>query len=367
MSAPTAWLWVVAILISEWGHYAALAALLLAALSWRTARANALLAIVTAGLCLSPAIRAAWIARSLPARLTAAFGEQSLIPKRGPLKLLDLLHGLRLPEVTVTEVVYAMNGRKPLELDLYQAKNGVAPQPLIIVIHGGGWRSGSKKQLAALPRYLARRSYAVAAINYRHAPGWPFPAAVEDTFRAIDFLKANAVEYRLDPARVAIIGRSAGGQIALSAAYAKREPALRGVVAFYAPTDLVLGYQKPSRRWVFDSKKALENYLRGSPAENPEAYAAASPINFVDEGTPPTLLIHGALDPIVWPLHSELLVARLKAENRPHFYLQLPWATHGCEANLSGPSGQLSLYAIERFLAFAFSHPQPGAPAPARP
>jgi dipeptidyl aminopeptidase/acylaminoacyl peptidase len=91
--------------------------------------------------------------------------------------------------------------------------------------------------------------------------------------------------------------------------------------------------------------------IGGSPSEKPEAYAAASPINFVNATTPPTLLIHGGNDAIVWPQHSQLLAGRLRAADRPHLYLHLPWATHGCDANLSGPSGQLSLYAIERFLA----------------
>ena len=57
---------------------------------------------------------------------------------------------------------------------------------------------------------------------------------------------------------------------------------------------------------------------------------------------------------MVWSAHSELLAARLREIGRPHFYLRLPWATHGCDANLGGPSGQLSTYAVDRFLAYAF-------------
>ena len=107
---------------------------------------------------------------------------------------------------------------------------------------------------------------------------------------------------------------------------------------------------------MLDSRKVLEDYLGGTPAQKPEVYAAASPSNFVNATTPPTLLIHGRLDPIVWPEQSERLAARLKENGRPYFHLYLPWATHGCDANLHGPSGQLSLYAIDRFLAYAL-HP----------
>jgi acetyl esterase/lipase len=265
----------------------------------------------------------------------------------------DLILGVRAPEVEVTEHEYAQNGRKALKLDLYRSRGVEMPQPLIVVVHGGSWNGGDKKELPAINRYLAGQQYAVASINYRHAPKHPFPAAVEDVFRAIEFLRMNAGELRIDAKRIVLLGRSAGGQIALSAAYAGKDPAVRGVVAFYAPTDLVLGYEKPSRRGVLDSKRALEGYLGGAPSQAPDRYAAASPANFINAATPMTLLIHGGLDPIVWPIHSELAASRLEAANRPHLYLHVPWATHGCDANLSGPSGQLSLYAINRFLAAA--------------
>ncbi len=165
----------------------------------------------------------------------------------------------------------------------------------------------------------------------------PSPLRSKTSQRALDYLKANAAGLRLDATRIVLLGRSAGGQIALTAAYARPDPALRGVISFYGPTDLVFGYDYPSSPWVIDSKKVLELYLRGSPAENPAGYAAASPVNAVALNSPPTLLIHGALDPMVWSVHSDRLDARLREIGRPHFYLRLPWATHGCDANLRGP------------------------------
>jgi hypothetical protein len=78
-----------------------------------------------------------------------------------------------------------------------------------------------------------------------------------DVGHALDFLKANAVRFDIDATRIVLLGRSAGGQIALSAAYGLRNPAIRGVVSFYGPTDLVWGYQHPSRRWVLNSTRAL--------------------------------------------------------------------------------------------------------------
>ncbi len=313
--------------------------------------ATTVLLTTAAILYLWPAIGAGSIATSLPSRCTAAFGRLEAPAQRAPFSWWRLLGG-RNPDAAVTEHVYATVGTKQLKLDLYQsAKRDGGPRPLILVIHGGSWNGGNRKQLPAINRYLANKGYAVASIDYRHAPKWRFPAAVDDVFRALEFLQANATELQIDATKVVLIARSAGGQIALSAAYAQRNDSIAGVIAFYAPTDLVLGYQKPSRRAVLDSKTVLEDYLGGTPAQKPDLYAAASPAANVTSAAPPTLLVHGGLDPIVWPIHSQLLDERLQLARRPHLLLRLPWATHGCDANVKGPSGQLSMYAIDRFLA----------------
>ena len=352
VSAPTEWTWIVAIVAGEWGHYAALASLLLGAVALGAGRpglTTALLAGASSILYISPAVRAYVIGGSLSARCSSAFGDHSAHGK--PMELGVLFFGRSVDEVRVATHEYAKPDRKSLKLDLYRRAGASEPQPLVIMIHGGSWNGGSKSQLPAINRRLAAKGYTVASINYRHAPKWRFPAPVDDVFAAIEFLRANAAQFGLDATRVVLIGRSAGGQLALAAAYSGRDAAIRGVVSFYAPTDLVLGYAKPSRRSVLDSQKALEGFLGGGPAENPDGYAAASPLRHVNAATPPTLLIHGELDPIVWPMHSELLAARLNEAGRRHLFLSLPWATHGCDANIDGPTGQLSLYAIERFLA----------------
>jgi acetyl esterase/lipase len=350
VSAPTAMLVIVAILIGEWGHYVALLAIVIAVIARRHGRLGVLtacLALLTALLCLSPAIRAARLARSLPARCDDAFGKTH--QQRDPFRFADLFRHAATSDVVVTTHVYAQK----LKLDLYQAKDAREAQPLIVMIHGGSWNRGSKEQLPEMNRYLAHARYAVAAINYRHTPQWQFPAQADDIFHALDFLKAHADEFHIDATRIILIGRSAGAQLALSAGYSGKEPAIRGIVAFYPPTDLIFGYDHPSARYVLDSKEVLREYLGGTPAQKHDVYVAASPTNFVNPTTPPTLLIHGGLDSVVWPVHSEMLDAQLQSARVPHLYLSLGWATHGCDANLNGPSGQLSRYAIDRFLESA--------------
>ncbi len=167
---------------------------------------------------------------------------------------------------------------------------------------------------------------------------------------AIQFLKSNSPRLGVDATRIALIGRSAGGQLALLEAYTGRDPAIRGAVALYAPSDQVFGYENPSNPRVINSTLILEDYLAGNPRTKPEAYRTASPVNFVNGSTVPTLLVHGAKDELVWVRQSERLDAKLAAANRPHLFVRLPWATHGCDYNFNGPCGQLSTYAIEIFL-----------------
>jgi acetyl esterase/lipase len=220
-----------------------------------------------------------------------------------------------------------------------------------VVVHGGSWQGGDSTQLTALNRYLAARGYVVAAINYRLLPDHPFPAAHDDLRAAIDYLKRNASALGLDPQRIVLLGRSAGGQLALLVAYTAGDSAIRGAIGIYPAIDLAYAYDHPSDPRLLDGRAVVSAYLGGTPDQVPAAYAAASPTSFAGPHSPPTLLIHGGRDELVSPTQSRRLAALLAQASRPHLLLELPWATHGCDAHFSGPAGQVSTYAIERFLA----------------
>ena len=126
-----------------------------------------------------------------------------------------------------------------------QPATPAAPAPCIVVIHGGSWANGDSTQLPGLNSYLAARGYVVAAINYRLAPDHRFPAARDDLLAAIEYLKGHAQELGIDPRRFVLLGRSAGAQLALLVAYTAGDAAIRGVVGFYGPADLVYGYRTP--------------------------------------------------------------------------------------------------------------------------
>lgn len=359
VDAPVYALWLVKLGITEWGHWLAVLPLLLWLPGWRdfrSGRIGAWLGLAAALLSAAPLVQALDLARVLPDDLPPLFRDAAprstaeASPRTTPLALTDLLIGVDVPNVTVRSVVYATKGDQRLTLDLYQPA-GAHRTPGVIVVHGGSWQHGDRAEWATLNRYLAARGYVVASVGYRFAPQWLFPAARDDVRDAVAFLKAHATEYGLDAQRLVLAGRSAGGQLALLVAYTTPDPAIRGVVSFYAPADMKYGYEHPSNPWVLDSHAVLEAYLGGNPSQVPSVYEAASPIKFVTADTVPTLLVHGGRDELVFPAHSERLAARLVQAQRPHYVLRLPWATHGCDVNLSGPCGQISTYVVERFLA----------------
>lgn len=345
---------------SEWGHVLAALALTPLLPGWRRTRAGRLgagLGVIGAPLALSSLVRAAVLARGLPARVAKAFGESPPRSAPGaparpaPLVARDVVFGVRSPRVRRSRVAYAARAGSALELDLYQPPAPGAPAPCVIVVHGGSWAGGDSAQLPALNGYLAARGYVVAALSYRLAPEHPFPAARDDVLAAIAYLQERAPQLGIDPHRLVVLGRSAGAQLALLVAYTAGNPAIRGAIGFYGPADLVYGHAHPARKSVIDSVGVIERYLGGSPAAVPEIYQAAAPITHVRPDSPPTLLIHGRRDTLVAPIQSQKLAARLAEAGCTHMLLELPWAEHACDANLSGPSGQLSTYAIERFLA----------------
>jgi acetyl esterase/lipase len=154
----------------------------------------------------------------------------------------------------------------------------------------------------------------------------------------------------LDAGRLVLLGRSAGGQIALDAAYTLHDPAIRGCMASYAPTDMNFSYWTGKEDDMLGSRPLVRGLMGGPPASDPALYHDASPLDFVGPGTPPTLLVHGTRDEIVWVRHSERLRDRMRQAGRPVFLLELPWATHGFDAIPRGPGAQLELYAMAWFL-----------------
>ena len=347
--APFYLAWKLAVGVTEFPHVLFLFAITGFSLRFMTVEyvlAGDILSASSALFFIYPVIAAPAIAR----KTHEAFGRNG---NDAPFSLKRLLIGRGLKKISPKELTYKTSGAIELKLDYYQNKDGKIC-PTVIVVHGGSWQSGDSKQLPDLNHWLACKGYNVASINYRLAPEFNCPAPVEDLTDAINFLKSRSAEFYLDPNNFILLGRSAGGQISLLTAYSKQIPEIKGVISFYAPADMVWGWSLPGNPLVLDSRKVMRAFV-GDTCENaPDKFAASSPIEFVSEKCPPTLLIHGKNECMVAYEHSMRLCRKLKEKNIKHFLISIPWATHGCDYSINGPSGQISTFAIERFLERMF-------------
>jgi acetyl esterase/lipase len=266
-----------------------------------------------------------------------------------PLSWKKLWFAPEIPAAAVESLVYATRENRALRL-FYSHDAAVPMAPCVIMIHGGGWESGTPREFPKFSDHLVQHGYAVADIEYRFAPRWPWPAQREDVLDAITCLKTHAAQLHLDPQRFVLLGRSAGGQIAEAVAYGAGRSEIRGCIAFYAPADMHYAYEFARADDILNSLRLVRQYLGGTPTEVRDNYDSASGILLASHDSPPTLLIHGRRDELVWFRQSQRLSNRLDALGVPHCFVQLPWATHAFDYNFNGPGGQISTYAVDTFL-----------------
>lgn len=365
----TMWAWKLTLVADEFGHWLILLVVAVVAVACCSmtgvARGVVLLLCVfaTAGF-LRPVLSARRVAATLSEDLRHAFGTN--ISVSAPLDFKRLYLGASVPAVQISTEVFAHPDGVELKLDVYRPvsdKGGVGnPRPCVVVIHGGGWDSGDRTQLASWNPRLVAHGYVVAAISYRWAPQSIWPAQRDDVLAAIAWLKTNSARLGIDPTQLVLLGRSAGGQIATAVGYGAHDPAIRGVIALYAPHDMPFAWSVSREDDALNSIKLFRQYFGGAP-DTPERralYEAGSGQLLAQAGSPPTLLIHGAPDTLAWVRHSERLDSRLQELGVPHYYLALPWATHGFDFNPNGPGGQLADSAIEAFLS-AITGPRPSS------
>ena len=213
------------------------------------------------------------------------------------------------------------------------------PTPLLAFVHGGGWVAGWKGRYKPEVLAAARRGRAAATVQYRLSrvgPGGtyvaPFPAALDDVRAALAFLIAHADELNLDPARIALVGDSAGGHLSLLAALSANEPTAGGpprvpvaaAVNLFGVTDMPAYYAgSPHARTV------LSLFLGGHLADRRGVYDAASPVRFVDAADPPVLTLHGTADPVVPFDQATRLHAALDAAGVPNELAPIVGGSHG--------------------------------------
>jgi acetyl esterase/lipase len=241
-----------------------------------------------------------------------------------------------------SDIVYAVDGDHELLLDLYLPK-GVASPPLLVWIHGGAWRRGSKDVVDTIA--LVKDGYAIASVEFRGSMEAVFPAQIHDIKAAIRFLRGNAAAYGYDATRIAIHGRSSGGHLTSLVGVTNGHAELEGtlgeyldqssdvqvVVSYFGASNLNSILAQSTPYGVNMRAPALE-LLLGGPVEEKETLARlASPVSHVDAGDPPLLLLHGDQDPQMPINQSHELHGVYKRYGLPVHFEVVHGAVHGGE------------------------------------
>jgi len=241
---------------------------------------------------------------------------------------------------TRMDVVYGEAGGQLLKLDF--AKPTVCRGqrvPVIVYIHGGGWRSGSKSGAFDLDvvKMGFQLGFAVASLDYRLAPKFHFPAQINDCKLAVRFLRGNAADFGIDPARIGAAGGSAGGHLsALLAVTDERDglegPGLEGIssrilaaVDEFGPTDLT----DVASQTTSEGMSMVTDLLGCDPNICQDRALAASPLAYVSPDDPPILIIHGDKDTLVPYRQSELFAERLRIAGNACALIKVRNAEHG--------------------------------------
>jgi acetyl esterase/lipase len=237
-------------------------------------------------------------------------------------------------------LVYRRVEGHDLALDLYWRDGAERPAPLIIWVHGGGWRQGNRKGAGGiLP--LLDDGFAIATISYRLSGQAIFPAQIQDCKAAVRWLRAHADKFSLDPNHFGAWGGSAGGHLValLGTAgnvkswdvgeYLEYSSRVQAVCDWYGPTDFLRMDDVPGTM-NHSAPDSPESQLIGGPIqENPEKVMRANPITYVTPDDPPFLIMHGQEDRTVIPLQSDLLHAALVAASVDSTLLLIPGTGHG--------------------------------------
>lgn len=221
-------------------------------------------------------------------------------------------------------------------------KNNLTKYPLIIFIHGGGWREGHRNAYNHQIQEAAQRGYVAATISHRLTSvvdkdgktAYPWPAAIHDSKAAVRFLKANANKFHIDTCNIGITGASSGGHLALmvgltnpthnlegkvhvvgidnNSSKSKISSKVHAVVNISGPTEMFSGHKAPIVTSYF------EFLLGGSSLINPDAYLQSSPIQYITKNTLPIMTIHGKNDDVVPFEQALILDAKIRAAGGLH-------------------------------------------------
>jgi acetyl esterase/lipase len=238
------------------------------------------------------------------------------------------------------DVVYGSHNGREMHVDIYQPAGSINHRTAVLVLHGGGWAQGDRKMMQPRCEALASRGFTALAVEYRFITEVPWPGQLHDVKTAIRWTRAQAGELGIDADRIVLQGHSAGAHLSLIAAgtfgkpqfdpdFASSPPAgpIAAVVAYYPPVrldpdralpDLSAGPPGPE---AFLAIRGADGSIPAAmllgPAGTDEEATSASPITYVTEEFPPTILFHGTADMLVAHAGSFSLFENLQAVQVP--------------------------------------------------
>lgn len=260
-------------------------------------------------------------------------------------------------ERIVRDLTFATVGETALQLDLYLPETGT-PAGLIVWVHGGAWRAGSRHNVDL--KGLVTRGWAIASVDYRLSTVARFPAQIHDIKAAIRFLRAHAADYGYPSSRFVIAGSSAGGHLAAlvgvtngqaglegaEGAYTRESSAVQAIVDLYGASNLLTILSQSTPQGLTMRVPALELLLGARPEAVPALAQLASPVFQVDPSDPPLLLEHGDQDPQMPINQAQELQAAYEKLGLPVVYKVMRGSGHG------GPAftDEANLTLIDHFL-----------------
>ena len=245
-----------------------------------------------------------------------------------------MVEGLADRSVTIPDVSYGTNAQQKMDIYLPADRNKDTTKVLIL-IHGGWWYGGDKKDVTGYIEHLKKRepSYAIFNINYRLA-NMPnlFPTQELDVKAAIEFIYNKRFQYNISD-KFVLFGISAGAHLALLQGYKYSTPVKpKAIVDFSGPSDLFDMYNNPANSYT---RQYLVQVTGSMPTSSNTIYTQSSPINFVSSASPPTIIFHGGNDVVIPSSQSVALNTKLQIAGTNHQFHFYPANGHAWLANLT--------------------------------
>ena len=254
------------------------------------------------------------------------------------------------------DVTYCTPNGLPQKMDIYYPTSG-GPWPVLLYVHGGGWREGDKAEGVAWQR-MTERGFLAISVNYRLASAQnKFPVMIEDVKCAVRYLRAHAPQYNLDSAHIGAVGASAGGHLVDllgltdpsagwdTGEYTEQSSRVQAVVTLAGVSDLTL------KRGATESAAAMIYYAFDvEPGSSSPKLIAASPITYITPDDPPFLIIHGDQDDVVPVEQSQVLDEQLKKAGVPAELVIIRNGTHSLTGENTSPTPEEISNQITAFL-----------------